>query len=119
MTRAATAPSGATLPPIALFRGRAPGLILGLRCDGSDATAQMRRLLEHPKIRAIFASMKLNSAESIAAANTVFQGYEGSWTAAREAAHRAPDGVLVIPKPQTAPREAGARAEGPRSRTPG
>ena len=42
--------------------------------------------------------MKLNSPKSIATAEEVFRSYHGSWTAAREAAHRDPNGVLVIPK---------------------
>lgn len=42
--------------------------------------------------------MKLNSPQSIATALKVFRSYDGSWTAAREAAHRDADGVLVIPK---------------------
>lgn len=42
--------------------------------------------------------MKINSAASIETANSVFNSYRGSWTAAREAAHRDTDGVLVIPK---------------------
>lgn len=51
--------------------------------------------------------MKLNSPQSIATALKVLRSY-GSWTAAREAAHRDADGVLVIPKrnaaqPQAAP----------------
>ncbi len=45
--------------------------------------------------------MKINSDASIRAANAVFRSY-GSWTAARAAAHRDEDGVLVIPVPQGA-----------------
>lgn len=52
--------------------------------------------------------MKLNSPQSIATALKVFRSYDGSWMAAREAARRDADGVLVIPKrkspqPQAAP----------------
>jgi hypothetical protein len=42
--------------------------------------------------------MKINSTESIELADKVFRRYGGSWTAAREAAYRDEDGVLVIPK---------------------
>lgn len=42
--------------------------------------------------------MKLNSSKSIEKATKVFRSYDGSWTAAREAAHRDKSGVLVIPK---------------------
>lgn len=42
--------------------------------------------------------MKLNSPKSIETALKVFRSYDGSWTAAREAARRDADGVLVIPK---------------------
>jgi hypothetical protein len=45
--------------------------------------------------------MKINSDESIKAASAVFRAY-GSWTAARAAAHRDENGVLVIPVPQDA-----------------
>ncbi len=55
--------------------------------------------------------MKINSPQSIAAAEEVFRNYAGSWTAAREAAYRDADGVLVIPKhPREAPT---ARDEAP------
>ncbi len=52
--------------------------------------------------------MKINSAESIKAANAVFRTY-GSWTAARAAAHRDENGVLVIPVPQGAETHADPR----------
>lgn len=45
--------------------------------------------------------MKINSDESIKAASAVFRAY-GSWTAARAAAYRDKDGVLVIPVPPEA-----------------
>lgn len=51
--------------------------------------------------------MKINSDESIKAASAVFRAY-GSWTAARAAAHRDKDGVLVIPVPPEAEPEAGS-----------
>jgi hypothetical protein len=41
--------------------------------------------------------MKLNSPESIKKAAKVFRSYGDSWTAARKAGHRDPNGVLVIP----------------------
>ena len=56
--------------------------------------------------------MKINSAESIETAEKVFRAYDGSWAAAREAARRGPDGVLVIPK---SPPSAG---QGPRAEEP-
>lgn len=42
--------------------------------------------------------MKLNSPKSMQAAREVFRSYNYSWTAAREAAIRDSDGVLVIPR---------------------
>ena len=49
--------------------------------------------------------MKLNSDASLKTANTVFKNYGFSWSAARQAAHRAEDGVLVVPLTPVAPDE--------------
>lgn len=55
-------------------------------------------MLEPSANYAILNAMKLNSPESLKAADTVFRNYGGSWTAAREAAKRDENGVLVIPR---------------------
>lgn len=56
--------------------------------------------------------MKLNSPESIKTAEQVFRRYGGSWTAAREAARRDENGVLVIPRSPESPPGANGRGRG-------